>query len=381
MTAKKVAILVGEESGDLLGADLVRGLKARLGPDLELTGVGGAHLQTEGLHTIIDPSELALMGISAIIKRLPQLVWRIRQVAAQIIAAKPDILIIIDSPEFTHRVARKVRAALPNVPVINYVCPSVWAWRPERAKAMTAYIDEVLCVLPFEPNELKRLGGPTGTYVGHRLNTDADVLRVAHIRAQRTGPSGELMLLPGSRSGEIERLLPEMIETAKLNLANGTAKTVTIPTLERHKSLIAAAVSNAGLPCRVLTGSQEKWAAFASADAALAASGTVSLELALCGVPHAAVYRLDYLAKKFIWPRVVTWSGNLPNLIANDVVVPESYEEYFRRGAHSRLLAGLMSTNGPNRIAQLAGFEQIRRILKTDRPTAELAADRVMRYL
>ena len=381
MMPKTIAIIAGEESGDLLGADLVRGLKAHLGSELKLVGVGGEHLNGEGLISLIDPSELALMGISAILKRLPQLILHIRNVATHIITARPDVLIIIDSPEFTHRVARKVRAALPNLPVINYVCPSVWAWRPERAKAMNAYVNEVLCVLPFEPDELKRLGGPKGTYVGHMLNTDANILRVAQIRAQKTQSSGDLMLLPGSRSGEIERLLPEMIETAKLNLRNGTAKTVTIPTLERHKGRVERFVSTAGLPCRMVTGSTAKWEAFANADAALAASGTVSLELALCGVPHAAVYRLDYLAKKFILPRVVAWSGNLPNLIANDVVVPESYEEYFRSGALSRLLAGLMRLDGPNRIAQLAGFEHIRKMMKTEAPTAELAAGRIVTYL
>ena len=170
----RLAIVAGEESGDLLGADLVAALKAS-GQDVTLTGVGGAHLQAEGLVTLFDPAEIALMGLSAIVRSLPRLMRRIRQTAAAILAAKPDVLVIIDSPEFTHRVAKRVRAADPSIRIVNYVCPSVWAWRPERAPAMRAYVDLVLCLLPFAPAELARLGGPDGVYVGHRLANDPDL--------------------------------------------------------------------------------------------------------------------------------------------------------------------------------------------------------------
>ena len=381
MTARTIAIIVGEESGDLLGADLVRSLKRHLSADLKIIGVGGEHLQAEGLLSIIDPSEIALMGISAILKKLPRLLGHVSTVASTLISAKPDVLIIIDSPEFTHRVARKVRAALPHIPVINYICPSVWAWRPKRAKAMTAYIDEVLCILPFEPEELQRLGGPMGTFVGHRLSCDADILRVAAERKTRTANNGQLMLLPGSRSGEIARLLPDMLETARLMLADGTAQSVVLPTLERHKARVEAAVAASQVPCTVVTGSQNKWNSFASSDAALAASGTVSLELALCGVPHAAVYRLDFLAQRLIDRLFIAWSANLPNLIANRVIVPESYGIFFRPDTHSRLLAGLMESDSAAKVAQLKGFDRIKQIMKTQRPTAEIAAERVLAYL
>lgn len=378
---KTIAIIVGEESGDLLGAGLVASLKQHIGTDVNLIGVGGTHLQAEGLVSMMDPAEIALMGISVILQRLPQLLGHIRTVAAQIIAAKPDVLVLVDSPEFSHRVARKVRAALPKLPIINYICPSVWAWRPGRAKAMTAYVDEVFCILPFEPAELQRLGGPKGTYVGHRLTSDADIIGVAHTRQMASEASGQLMLLPGSRSGEIKRLLPDMLATAQLMLARGTARSVVIPTLERHRARVEAGVAAANLPCTVVTGTQNKWAAFASADAALAASGTVSLELALCGVPHAAVYRMDFLANMIIKRSFIAWSANLPNLIADRVVVPESYNEFFRPDTHSRIMAGLMEQGSLVRSAQLAGFDSVRRIMRTERPASEIAAERVMHYL
>ncbi len=381
MNSKTIAIIVGEESGDLLGADLVRGLKAKLGSDLKLIGVGGEHLQAEGLTSIIDPSEMALMGITAILQRLPRLIGHVRNVAKTIIAAKPDILIIIDSPEFTHRVARKVRAAIPQTPIINYVCPSVWAWRPGRAKVMRSYIDEVLCILPFEPAELLRLGGPKGTFVGHRLITDAAILAVHEARKAHVNTAGQLMLLPGSRSGEIKRLLPDMLETARLMLARGAANTVILPTLERHRKSVESTVIAANVPCNVVVGMEHKLQAFVSADAALAASGTVSLELALCGVPHASVYRLDFLAKALADRAYLAWSANLPNLIIDRVVVPESYGIFFRPETHFRLVAELMDPNSLFRKAQLAGFDSVRLALQAKRPAAEIAAERVLAYI
>ena len=157
----KLAVIAGEVSGDLLGADLVKALRPLVMGKLSLVGVGGEGLEAEGLTSLFDYSELSIMGIAQVLARLPKLVWRIRQTARAIIAARPDILVIIDSPDFTHRVARLVRKALPDLPVVNYVCPSVWAWKPERAVNMRPYVDHVLAVLPFEPEVMQRLGGAT----------------------------------------------------------------------------------------------------------------------------------------------------------------------------------------------------------------------------
>ena len=159
----RIAIVVGEESGDNLGADLVSALKRQHGGAVELVGVGGPGLRAHGLQSLFDPDEIALMGFTAVIAKLPRLVGLISKTARAIVEAKPDCLVIIDSPDFTHRVARKVRKALPGLPVINYVCPSVWAWRPGRAPAMRAYVDHVLALLPFEPGALAKLDGPSTT--------------------------------------------------------------------------------------------------------------------------------------------------------------------------------------------------------------------------
>ena len=147
----KIAIVAGEESGDLLGADIVAALQAATGRDVALVGVGGRHLQALGLTPLFDASDIALMGFSAVIRDLPRLIRRIGQTARTIAAEAPDCLITIDSPDFTLRVAKKVRAANPAIPIIHYICPSVWAWRPGRAAAMKPYVDHILCILPFEP--------------------------------------------------------------------------------------------------------------------------------------------------------------------------------------------------------------------------------------
>src|SRR6478735_8196998 len=171
-----IGVIAGEVSGDLLGGDLIAALKAAHDGPVTLVGVGGDALESQGLVSLFDFSELSIMGLTQVLARLPNLIRRINQTAAAIIAAKPDVLIIIDSPDFTHRVAKKVRAALPDLPIVNYVCPSVWAWKEYRAKAMLPYVDHVLAVLPFEPEFMARLGGPPTTYVGHRLATDKNVI-------------------------------------------------------------------------------------------------------------------------------------------------------------------------------------------------------------
>ena len=221
MSALKLAVIAGEPSGDILGAGLIRELAVQTGQQPQLIGVGGERLTAEGLNSLFDFTELSLIGFSAVIARLPKLIMRINQTAEAIIAARPDCLLIIDSPDFSHRVARKVREALPEVKIVNYVCPTVWAWKPERAPAMTAYIDHVLSVFPFEVEIVRQLGGPPLTYVGHRLMEDAG-LEGAHQaqQAYRREPAASrpptCLILPGSRRSEVRRLGPVFGEAARL---------------------------------------------------------------------------------------------------------------------------------------------------------------------
>ncbi|TPM35932.1 lipid-A-disaccharide synthase [Mesorhizobium sp. B2-3-5] len=382
--ALKIAIVAGEESGDLLGADIVRSLKASTGREVQLVGLGGRHLQGLGLVSPFDAGEVALMGFSAVLRDLPRLMRRIGQMAGMIADAKPDCLITIDSPDFSLRVARKVRAANPSIPIVHYVCPSVWAWRPGRAVAMKPYVDHILCILPFEVKELARLDGPPGTYVGHRLTHDAGVLSAAKAQGQPRDLSPDrvktLLVLPGSRRGEVRRLLEPFGETVSMLRARGHRLRLMLPTVPHVADTVRSAVTRWDEKPEIILEPERKWQAFGKADAALIASGTVSLELALSGVPMVSCYRLDPVARVVAPYLVTVWSALLPNLISDRALIPEFYNEYVKPNNLARQLEGLLTDTGI-RAWQKDGFAEIARRMATDRPSGEIAAAVVMRYV
>lgn len=377
----RVAIVAGEESGDLLGADLVTALTALSGRNVELVGVGGRHLQALGLKSLFDSSDIALMGITAIIKDLPRLIRRIGQTASAIVREKPDCVITIDSPDFSLRVAKKIRAADPSIPILHYVCPSVWAWRPSRAPAMRTYVDRILCVLPFEPDALQKLDGPPGTYVGHRLTSHPDVAsaaatQIARNATERASPR-QLLVLPGSRTNEVKRLIAPFGNVIKLLAERGHVFEVTIPTVPHVAALVEQSTRDWPVQPRILQDQSEKWAAFAKADAALAASGTVLLELALCNVPMISCYKTDPVIGPLIRRLVTVWAASLPNIIADWPVVNEFYDEFVKPPHLARLLEQLMGDT-PLRASQLAGFADIATRMHTSRPAGDLAAQAVL---
>lgn len=378
----RLAIVTGEESGDLLGADLVQALRRQYAGEVVLTGVGGEHLSALGLNSLFDQHEIALVGLSAIVRKLPQLVRRISQLSRAIVSDRPDCLVIIDSPDFTHRVARKVRAADPSIPIINYISPSVWAWRPERAKAMRTYVDHVLAILPFEVQVLDDLDGPPATYVGHRLVSYAPLLDAAKQSIARNAGLGDrdekqLVVLPGSRRSEITTLAGPFGETIGLLANRGNRIKVTLPTLPKVEPLVRQLTAGWQVQPRIVVGEAERLRAFAEADAALAASGTVSLELALARIPTVLSYRPDWLARTFLAPRITIWSAALPNIIADEPVVPEYFNQFVRAGSLARQLEQLL-VPGLRRNAQLESFDKIASAMQTDRPAGEIAAEKVL---
>lgn len=380
----KIGIIAGEESGDILGADLIAALRKISGRDVQPVGVGGSHLAAEGLESLFDPSEIALMGISAILSKLPRLISLIGKTAAHLLDEKPDCLVVIDSPDFCHRVARKVRAGNPSIPIINYICPSVWAWRPGRAAKMTGYIDHVLAILPFEPQVLKELNGPPATYVGHRLARDSGILHAAANQAKleklrETGGMKTLLVLPGSRNSEVKRHAPVFGETLGILKKRGLEFRAVVPVTPNVETSVRALVQTWPVTPEIVTGSEAKLAAFANADAALAASGTVTLELALAGVPFISCYKFDAVAK-FISERFVTsWTASLPNLIADTPVVQEYYNQFLRAPMSARQIEGLINPS-PVRFAILEGFSRIRAKMETDTAPGDRSAGIVLQY-
>lgn len=378
-----IGIIAGEESGDLLGTDIVSALESRTGRSVQLVGVGGRHLQAHGLHSLFNAGDIALMGFSAVIRDLPRLVRRIGTTARAIVASKPDCLITIDSPDFTLRVARKVRQIDPSIPIVHYICPSVWAWRPGRAAAMKPYVDHILCILPFEPAELLRLGGPPGTFVGHRLTGDPGLRAAAAMQAQPRDLAPDrtktLLVLPGSRRGEVSRLIEPFRQTVEVLKARGHRLRLVIPTVPHVADLVAASVRGWSDQPEIVSDTAGKWRAFGEADAALAASGTVSLELALAGVPLISCYKLDALASA-AHRLIITWSGLLPNLIADKPIAQEFYNNRVRPETLARTVEQLLNDT-QLRAWQKSGFAEVSRRIATERPAGEAAADIVMSYV
>ncbi|MBV9739591.1 MAG: lipid-A-disaccharide synthase [Hyphomicrobiales bacterium] len=370
-----IAIVAGESSGDALGAPLMRALRVELSPrKVSFVGVGGPAMEGEGLRSLFPLSDIAVMGFSAVIARLPLILRRIRDTAALILATKPDALVIIDSPDFTHRVARRVRAKLPDLPVIDYVSPSVWAWRPGRARAMRTYVDHVLALLPFEPEAHRRLGGPRCTYVGHPLSQRLDDFEPSadEERARATSPP-TLLVLPGSRRMEITRLLPVFGETiARLNALRPIRPV--LPVVKGLEAQILAHTSRWMVTPEIVTGEAAKLSAFRRARAALAASGTVTLELALAGVPMVAAYKVGGLEFLILRNLVTAPFVLLPNLVLGEPAVPELIQHACTCEALTSALLALLDETVERR-TQLAALARVRsRVRVSGANPAEKAA-------
>jgi lipid-A-disaccharide synthase len=319
-------LVAAEESGDALGGALARALLAQEQGMVRLAGVGGQAMASAGIASSFPIDDLSIIGFTAIPSRLPTILRRIRETADAVVAARPDALVIIDSPDFTHRVARRVRRRAPSIPILDYVSPTVWAWRPWRARAMRRYVDCVLAILPFEPATHVRLGGPPCFYVGHPLIERLANLRPNAEELQRRQADPPLILvLPGSRSGELQRLLPTFgAATARVGERIGAMELV-LPTVPHLVAKVRQETAHWPVQPRIVVEPDEKWAAFRSARAALAASGTVTLELALSGVPTVTAYRVplieEIVARAMRMPELSTIV--LTNLIIGENVIPE----------------------------------------------------------
>jgi lipid-A-disaccharide synthase len=371
----RVALVAGEHSGDQLGSRLIRGLGAGQNGGADFLGVGGEAMEAEGLESLFPMSEIAVMGLLPVLARLPQLLKRIRQTAEAIVAAKPDALVIIDSPDFTHRVARRVRKAMPDLPIVDYVSPSVWAWRPGRAKAMRAYVDCVLALLPFEPEAYLRLGGPACVYVGHPLIERLDELRPNADDARRRNAEPPIVVvLPGSRRSEIRRLMDDFGGALDILRQSVGPFEAFLPTLPHIESEVRASAARWGQAPRIVNGEGPKFEAFRTARAALAASGTVTLELALAGVPTVGAYKVSIVEEQLKYLIKVP-SILLPNLILGERAIPELLQRECTPAALGAALAGVMC-DGPKRDAQinaLARLDGLMRLPDGRTPSAHAA--------
>ena len=379
---RRIFLVATEESGDRLGAGLMKVLRQRLGDAVQFDGVGGRAMTREGLNPLFPIEELSIMGFAAVVKQLPKILRLIRQTVDAVIATSPDILVIIDSPDFTHRVARRVRERDASIPIVDYVSPTVWAWRPGRARAMLRYVDHVLALLPFEPEAYQRLHGPPCSYIGHPLTEQLASLRPnAEEQARRAAEPPVLLVLPGSRRGEIRHHLASFgAALAKLRATERDFELV-LPTMPHLLDAVREGVASWPIQPRIAVGEQEKKAAFRIARAAFAKSGTVTLELALAGVPMIGAYRAGPIEMWIALTLAKTPSVILANLVIGENVVPEFLQ---RHATAENLMPALRDvlSDTPVRRRQMEAFARLDRIMSTgDQPPSAHAADIVLATL
>lgn len=371
---KRVYIIAGEDSGDALGAALMDSLRRITSVPLDIEGFGGAQMVARGIHPPFPLEEVAVMGAIAILKDLPRLVRRAREVISACLAFSPDVIVIIDSPEFTHRIASRLRKALPGVPIINYVSPSVWAWRAYRARLMNAYVDEVLALLPFEPQVYHELGGPDCTFVGHPISETFD-------RLQGGAKDPDLvLLLPGSRTSEVTRLMPIFAGVLEVLASNHPQLRFVLPAADAQIERVQKAIADWVVKPEIVGGTDAREAIMRDASLAIAASGTVTLELAIARVPMVVCYRIDWLIARFrfllrahsvVLPNLIAGGNDFPELIHLECNAPNIID-------HAQALL----TGGPDLEKQKAAFDRVEAAMQIEGlPPSERAARRVLHHL
>ncbi len=376
-----VFLIAGEASGDNLAGRLMAALKRRSGGRVRFAGVGGDAMAREGLASLFPMGELSLMGLAEILPHLPRLLRRLRETVAEIGRLRPDVVVTVDSPEFSFRIARRI--AHLGIPRVHYVAPQVWAWRPGRARKLVGTIEHLLALLPFEPRYFEDVGLPC-SFVGHPVvESGADRGDGAAFRARHgIAPAATLLsVLPGSRHTEVRRLIPVFERALGILSRDHPELIVAVATVEAVREEVTAAVRNWPLPCLVVTDPAEKYDAFAASRAAIAKSGTVTLELALAGVPMVVCYKLNpitgFLARRLI--RVDRVS--LVNLLADNPVVPELLLQDCTPANIAGALAPLLAESEA-RAAQLAGFEHLAGSLGGGSPEpSERAAEVVLEVI
>jgi lipid-A-disaccharide synthase len=378
----RVFLVAGEPSGDALGAKLIAALRALHAGPVHIAGVGGPLMQGQGLASLFPLTDVAVMGVGAILARLPRLYRRVHQTVDAAIAWRPDVVVIIDSPEFTHPIARRLRRRRPDLAIVDYVSPSVWAWRPGRARRMRHYVDHVAALLPFEPAVHARLGGPPCTYVGHPLIERMDWIASLDPQplAARLGldPARPvLVVLPGSRRSEVDRLLGRFGATVALLAREPDPPQILIPTVDHLRDRIAEAVRSWPLPVHLVVDEVDKWRAFKLARAALAASGTVTLELALAGTPMVVGYVVEAVMAPVLRRLITASTIILPNLVLERNV----FREFVQQDCTPANLAGALRdvmNESSTRAGQHAALAEIPGRMRLAEGTPSEAAARVV---
>jgi lipid-A-disaccharide synthase len=324
MQLKKVAIIVGETSGDIIGADLVNEMRS-LKNNIHIYGVGGEKLSENGLKSFFPMDEISYIGPWEIILNINKLRNLINKTVKSIVKLNPEILIIIDCPEFSHRVAKKVRKISSHIPIVNYVSPTIWAWRKGRASNMRSYIDHVLSIFPFEPELYKKLNGPNCTYVGNPLSEKIMKNVKQYTQQDNDLDSIKLILMLGSRESEVNRLIEPCVKALDILLKKYENLSVKIITFEKFKEVIIKGLKGKKINYEIVTDEQEKYKYILNSDLAIVASGSATLELAIARLPMVVIYKTNIIFSIFRF-FIKIHSIVLPNIIHKSNIIPELYQ-------------------------------------------------------
>jgi len=323
--SKLVYLIVGEPSGDLLASRLMQALRDK-DPNIRFAGMGGETMAAMGFESLFDISEISVMGVIEVLPRLRRIMRRIKQVTDNIRELQPDVIVTVDSWGFVRQVLTRLKKEGNSTPKVHYVAPQVWAWKKGRAKVVASLVDRLMTLLPFEPPYFEK-HGLNCTFVGHpvientaNLETDTAAFKTKYNIPEHCTL---MSVLPGSRHSEIKRLIPVFKQVLTQLKKTFPDLFLVIPSVAAISHKVEAAFADLGVPYRVITGQYERYAAFRSSVFALAASGTVSLELAACGTPHVITYKFSYIANKTLMFFSGTRYANLINILANKVVIPE----------------------------------------------------------
>ena len=326
---KKIYLIAGEPSGDLLGSRLMRAIKKRTNGEVEFYGVGGDTMKREGLNSLFDISDLAIMGLLEVIPSIPKVLRHIRNTVNDIIRIQPDVVVTIDSWSFSARVHKALRKKKTNIPQIHYVAPQVWAWKKKRAKTMYKYIDRLLTLFPYEPKYFTPYNLPTD-FIGHPVIESEAVHADAQAFYQKFSiPQDKkiIAVLPGSRKTEVSRLLPVFLESIEKIHQEHPEFYFVIPTVSTVSGYVKDGIKNSKLPIIITETETDRYNAFKASTVAIAASGTVALELAILDIPHIIGYKVSpfsaWLARKFLKIEFV----NLSNILLGREIIPELLQE------------------------------------------------------
>ncbi len=360
----KYYLIAGEPSGDALGARLMEAIR-RQDKEAVFAGVGGDSMQSQGLKSLFNITELAVMGLAEVIPSIPRILRRIDETIAEIVRQKPDVIITIDSWSFCARIHKRLRKLKLNTLQVHYVAPQVWAWKKKRARTMYKYIDLLLTLFPHEPRYFTPYKLDT-VFVGHPVieNSLYKDKTAINFKEEHNIPESNrvLLVLPGSRHNEVERLLPDFLQVVKKLHAKYLDFSFVLPTVSTVAERVKKAVAESELPILVVEGEKERHAAFQNADVAIAASGTVALELAILDVPHIIAYKVpkltEWIAKRVLHIQFV----NLTNILLGYEVVPELLQTDCNPENILQYIEQFLSQNTLYR-RQMENFEKLRKLL------------------